>query len=53
MWKVHIIMGQSIQKFTAETKKQALALIPWTKIQSGKGRIQRLEDHIYLVTVSS
>lgn len=52
-WTVILIQNGAIQqKLTASTKKEAHRLIPWTKINAGKGRIQKLPGHIYLVSYS-
>jgi hypothetical protein len=45
-WTISIVQGQGVQKLTANTKKEALKLIQWSKLN----RIQRLEGHVYLVS---
>lgn len=53
MFKVIIVTQNAMNMLKADTKKEALALVPWTKINGGKGSIQKIEGRTWVCRVNS
>jgi hypothetical protein len=53
MFKVIIVTPGGINTLKADTKREALGLVPWTRINGGKGSIQKIEGRTWVCRINS